>query len=265
MRPQSKVVIYFLNCLEDPYRSSRQRIIFLNARVSIRISIHRAHFTEDIMKKLAVLFTVIFIVFASGCQPPDFKNIFMERFQAGRFPVSSFNGISDSYISENAPTTSYDASNYLELSASSGSKNRTLLKFDLRGYLPETITIEKASLTLFISGYYGTSTLEAYKLTLPWVESSVTWNNTGYESWTGGTWDPALIGSKQVVGLDSITIDLDTTVARSWFNDTLNDRGIILKLREEDASNSNIYFHDSEFATDYLRPLLTIYYSIGHI
>ncbi|MBI9100395.1 MAG: DNRLRE domain-containing protein, partial [Spirochaetaceae bacterium] len=155
------------------------------------------------MKKVYPL-VFLFIFVLAGCSETipdegldtltaetDSKTLFVERFQSGSFPVSTFDGISDTYIHEGNSSTNYNASDFLALNEASGNNQRILMEFDLRGYLPETITIEKASLTFTRASSLGVPTIEIYELSDPWSQTSVTWDNYG----NGGAYNSTLLGS----------------------------------------------------------------------
>ena len=92
--------------------------------------------------------------------------------------------IDDAQVVEGYPTSNYGSATYLYVqsasaSASSYQDERTWIKFDLTGYIPDNTTIEKATLRLYAWKGQGMH-MEASahgSLDDTWDETSITWNN----------------------------------------------------------------------------------------
>ncbi len=89
--------------------------------------------------------------------------------------------------------------------------------------LPSGVSIESAKLKLFqFSG--NNKTLNVYRVTSPWDEYVVTWNNFG------GAYDPLVIASfttDPAFNDDTLSIDI-TNLVRSWVNCTSDNYGILI-------------------------------------
>ncbi len=116
------------------------------------------------------------------------------------------------------------------------------------GNVPAGSVVNSAVLTLFANGGSG-ATVNVHRVTAPWSETFVTWNNFG------GAYDPAVAASFiGNVGWQSADV---TALVQAWVDGTVPNYGILL---EQGLTNVTTY-HSSEFVFPAQRPLLDIFYT----
>ena len=218
------------------------------------------------MKKIAFAFCLLLILF-SACSEDPVETVFMERFQNGRFPVAEFNGIKDTYLYIGNPTSNWDATEILQVGSSSY-QSHIIMKFIISsGYLPDTIKIKKAFLSLrlyqaYTATFYEAGDLEAYPLTSDWDQTSATWN-TGSAAWSGGDYDSSrCVGKVSIEDTDTLTFDLDTAIVKEWLTKSYDSYGILIKYNNNYNETDYLWFRDSECPFTNYRPLLTVYYTL---
>jgi large repetitive protein len=82
----------------------------------------------------------------------------------------------DSWVNQVAPTANHGNDTGLRVSTKNRNLARSLVRFDLESVPPECEIID-ARLRLFATSARTGRTLEALRVTAPWTESGVTWNN----------------------------------------------------------------------------------------
>ena len=94
-------------------------------------------------------------------------------------------------------------------------------------------------------------TVRVHRVTTPWNESQVTWNNFG------GGFDPTVAGSFDTDAVGWRSVDV-TALVQSWADDTYPNYGLLL----EQGLTSYTTYVSSEDGTLALRPKLTITYTV---
>lgn len=148
----------------------------------------------------------------------------------------------DAYMDDanpGSPWGDWDAANLYVLKPN-GRETRVLVQFSSTD-LPSASTISKATLTLQVNpgmNIIGVGqTLSAYRVTTPWNDMFVTWNQANYStplSWTtpGGDYDPAVQGSytetiSPTNTLTTLSLDI-TPLVKGWAAGTYANDGVIL-------------------------------------
>lgn len=211
------------------------------------------------------------------------KSLACMIFQKGVSPNNLYDSVYDSTLYEYFPNNNFGGCNFISIGKhiNNNTRMRGAIKFDLNGYLPNDINIEKVYLTLY--GYTTSSgiTITAYALTKNWTEGSgdcnsgnanvnSSWNysNGTSDSWTnqGGDYDPAPISNSIFVYNvpNYYMLELNPQIVKSWVLNPATNYGIIIISNEQDFNN--IYFggySSNENSNIIYRPKLTIYYSFN--
>lgn len=149
---------------------------------------------------------------------------------------------------------------------------RVLLKFDLSSIPASKIIIDKAELTLKTnSNIIGSGVMGAvmHKLTNNWAPFHVGWSNrTSLDdfwniSYGGGDFDSNTMtvnaASFDIGPNQTVTIDLDPEVVRSWTENPAENYGMIL-IAGDEAAGKYVEFYPSGDPTPANRPLLKVSY-----
>ncbi len=139
-----------------------------------------------------------------------------------------------------------------------GGKRRTLLYFDLTS-IPQNANVTDVRLIVNVTTFNPSTTsipIDAYRLTIPWNESTVTWNSI-----SGGTYD-LFIGGATITSTGFWVIFIDNQTVKGWINGTINNYGIILISGNENNSvNDWLNINTKEVSDENLRPYLQITYN----
>jgi len=162
--------------------------------------------------------------------------------------------VSDAYIWSALPD---DTGNWEQLwvgKLDSGRK-RALLRFEWDSPPPTGIVIDWARLSLYQFGNSEGTTVESHRITAPWAEDDVTWNNFGngnaYEGSIVGTWQPG----------DNGWYEQDVTnLMQAWVNGTWPNYGVVL---DQPAESGFEVYRSSEHYNATYRPKLTFCYHGG--
>lgn len=113
----------------------------------------------------------------------------------------TLNPVADTRILGFFPDTNFGADFLLSTYHEPGNEQHTVIHFDL-GTLPAGVTINDAQLRLYCSAFYGATTptsIWAYRVTTPWLESQATWRNAAVGSpWTNVGGDFVGMGGVQM-------------------------------------------------------------------
>jgi len=168
------------------------------------------------------------------------------------------------------PTTNYEPLTYLSVGKNlDGRSSRSLLRFDLSS-IDAGEVVDSA---VFSAGYYyddsgtagHTQVISAYRLLRDWTESGATWRTyDGSHEW--GTYgventttdrEAAALGSfTHTYRADDWSIALDAAKVQEWIAGTTANYGFVLRAAE--SENMRITICSSDYATEALRPKLTV-------
>ena len=169
----------------------------------------------------------------------------------------------DAIIKSITPDQNYSGSDYLStFSWTNGglfNHARTLIEFDLSDIVPQT-KISSAKLSLFmishdnLTGQTGDNAYGIFRITQPWSESSVTWNNQPEIS------KLHKVSVAKSIDPDQSYLNIDITLIVQDIIDYPNESyGIMLKLDEEIPYKS-VIVASSEYSQNAKRPKLVIFY-----
>jgi uncharacterized protein YjdB len=190
-----------------------------------------------------------------------------QSFQDGVSPTTGYAGSTDTYLSENNPSSNLGASAELRSDgdAGGGLEDRALLRWDIT-QIPVGAVVKSAHLNITINNSSG-NTYHIYGLNRAWTENQVTWNQAA----TGTPWeiagasgpldrDGTLLGMIPVTATGTIgaTLNDDGVAAvQSWVNNPSSNAGLIVVAT---GGGDGVYFRSSEYATAGERPRLTVSY-----
>ncbi|MEF3312087.1 S-layer homology domain-containing protein [Paenibacillus sp. GYB004] len=137
------------------------------------------------------------------------------------------------------------------------------MQFNLSS-IPRHATIDSATLelTTFSNGVSSTSAnVAVHKITVPWDEATITWNN----SVGAAVYDPTPVTIQSMDGrlANSISsLDL-TALVQQWVDGTADNYGFMLQVTELDSGVMAWHrgFHSDDSTTQTSRPKLTISYT----
>jgi hypothetical protein len=143
--------------------------------------------------------------------------------------------------------------------------NRGLISFDTAG-VPANLNISKVALSIdlekicFISSLSGaTRTITAYRVSSPWTENGVTWNNAPSTQESHGSVNITLTTSQDVFGRYEIDI---TSLVRTWLDGSKPNYGLMLRSNSESAGSPAGFTFDTRDG-DGDAPYLTITFNAG--
>jgi hypothetical protein len=165
-------------------------------------------------------------------------------FQNGVWPNSSYNGASDTYLSNEEPTLTHDTEGNLVIKNDGGGGKRVLLRFDLSQYIIPGSVVRTAQLWLvqrndWQKNAYNTSTVEAFQVVRQWVPSQATWNKpTTAQEWAApganAASDRSMVPADTVI-LYPLDVSLSephmwtiTQMVQDWVNNPAQNNGVIL-------------------------------------
>lgn len=191
------------------------------------------------------------------------------RFQRGALPSSAYNGVRDTYLSQNVPATNYGRDVVLKVSgnepAGSGKDLSTLLRWDVSA-IPTGSQVVSVTLKFNVITP-GAQKYEIFRVLGDWSEIEATWNlATSLVPWQTGGANGTLDRGTTVLGTLSsgvtgqVSIKLNSAgiaVVQDWINNPAGNFGLIIY----NASNrKGLTFSSSETPTVSNRPLLEITY-----
>ena len=200
----------------------------------------------------------------------QYFNIISGSFQDGVAPNSSYAGTSDTYLSENAPTSNFGSSTALVLDGNdpnpTGNDLVTVIKWDTSS-IPAGSVADSAQIAIDVfdasSGSY-----EIYEMKRSWVESEATWNvfaagNNWQTAGANGSQDrgSTVLGAltASAVGPYNISLGPDAlALVQSWIDNPGSNNGLIIA---NTSTGNGLDFRSSEYAAATSRPKLTISYS----
>jgi|GEM_PF-3816682 len=177
---------------------------------------------------------------------------------------------SDSYMSQQNPTTNYGATTSMIVGTSNNvnRKNRAIIWFNLSN-IPSGAKIYAANLSLYFyqSSVTGNRTYNVYKVQQnpkrPWTELGVTWNVYNGTAWTtaGGDNVSSISASKTFNGTINKWIKWDVkNDVQNFTKDKTRNFGWIMRDTVESTTNTMRYFYSSEWTNASVWPKLEIEY-----
>ncbi|MBC7233259.1 MAG: DNRLRE domain-containing protein [Chloroflexi bacterium] len=202
------------------------------------------------------------------------ESIVSITFQQGISPTLSYAGVQDTYIScgklPDDCTSNFGQDTVLRVSYDSW--QRSLLRFDLAGYVPPNAVVTRAVLELYAEkpDIAGVATyVDVYEVLRPWEELQATWQRaTSSQEWEvwgcKGASDlgPHIAQARlQSEGWQVWENDPLKNLVQRWVSDPATNRGLILfpgtlQLRQFWRLRS------SQHSSAYSRPKLTVFYYI---
>jgi PKD repeat protein len=201
----------------------------------------------------------------------SFLNLQSLSFQKGVWPGASYQGVIDTYLSENATTTNFGTTIDLQADGDdpvgSGRDLSISLRWDLND-VPLGAVVQSASIDLNVTNPSPNS-YPLYQLLTDWFETEATWD----QAQTGQPWSvvgaqgasdrgSTVLGNLSANSTGTHTIDLNAdglNTIQSWLNGTASNYGFII------ASSSNsdgVDLSSSNTATAALRPKLDLIYTV---
>ncbi|MCK4784494.1 MAG: DNRLRE domain-containing protein [Desulfobacteraceae bacterium] len=109
--------------------------------------------------------------------------------------------------------------------------------------------IRSATLSIYVN-LATDATVNVHRITAPWTETGVTWNNFG------GSFAPEIVNSFVADGVGWRSVDV-TALVQDWFSGVYSNYGLLL----EQGTTEFTRFYSSESSTVSLRPKLEICFS----
>ena len=155
----------------------------------------------------------------------------------------------DSFINQGAPTANNGTGTNLWTGTTPQGQAQSLIKFDL-SFIPSGSTVVSANTTMYVSSAVAT-TIRLHRITAPWVETTVRWNNFlgAFDAATATTFQSGIYGNR--------TFNI-TTLAAGWVSGAYANHGFLLE--EDLATGQRTGYGASESANVPRRPALTICY-----
>jgi len=214
----------------------------------------------------AAIIVVIVLVIFSGIVPSPFAIVDVPAVIEPMMSISP--PLKDAYVRENFPTTNYGADSSLYVRSNTGDNARSLFEFDLSS-IPPNRTITGAKLYLYVTGEgwsaqsYFPRNYDLYRVTSPWTESGVTWNN---QPSYAGTYESRTIvppGCSGWVGVtyNAVWVSFDCTdLVRGWYSGAYPNYGMMLRDSVEGDTIVFKRFHSGEYGN---HPYLLITFATG--
>lgn len=157
------------------------------------------------------------------------------------------------------------------LANSDGNLCRSLVRFDLSS-VPTNAVVQSAtvSFTILKSQWSADDSHHLHGLTVPWNESTASWNNSGLGQWIGGTFDSEADATVTFPGpvspLSPAVVAFASTpelVARvqSWIGNAAGNHGWLLRNGDEGTIGTARRIGTRESTVSTARPQLTVTYT----
>lgn len=201
----------------------------------------------------------------------SFLSIQSISFQNGVWPGINYQGVIDTYISENSATTNYGITTDLQADGDdpggTGRDLATLLRWDINA-IPQGAVIQSATIELNVFNPSQNS-YPIYELFTDWLETEASWNQSeNAQSWASagakGSTDrgTTILGNLSASSTGSYTISLNAdglNTLQTWVDGTSPNHGFIIA---SSTSSDGIDFSSSNTSIPTLRPKLNITYSV---
>lgn len=159
------------------------------------------------------------------------------------------------------PDTINGTENVIALTKNVSVSQASFIQFNLPS-IPQHATIDSATLelTTFNNGIYTTgANVAVHRVTAPWDEAAITWNN----SVGAAVYDPTPVTVQSINGYlanSKSSLDL-TTLVQQWVDGTADNNGFMLQVPMDSGAAWHRGFHSDESTTQTSRPKLTISYT----
>ncbi len=230
------------------------------------------------MRNNKIFFLPVFFILAVliiTCVSPSSENMkqdipepyFVQFYQQGVFPYSTFNNTIDTCIKQVSPSTNYGTDQTMSIQLDSNI-TRSLIYFSLQSTIPSNAKIKRAFITLSVASAITfletTIKIQMYAMNKGWGETLATWDTSGSESWNGinisGLTRISSASYDNNTVKSVITFEIPAYVVQGWLeNINYVNVGVVL----EDLTNgSYLSFYTKESTSAYSRPLLSVYYTL---
>jgi len=214
------------------------------------------------LKTYIILLTFIAIISSFSCKKEAKCDCSLDSIKVAKiFQPNAALG-KESVIETISPDQNFGTEPFLTIFSwtNSGTFNtaRSLIAFDLTS-IPSQTTIKTAKLFLYWNTYQnltehtGENAFTLYKISQPWDENSVTWNN-----------QPAITRSDSVIVAKSASVNqsygIDVTrLVQGMISTPTNNYGFMLKL-EQEFPYRLVILTSSDYSDVGKRPKLVVYY-----
>lgn len=223
------------------------------------------------MKKFLLPLILLVMAFSVSCDDSgdDGSNddvTYLIQFREGFEPDTSYDQVSDTMISSSNPGDNYGTNAKMFVWADP--EWRSLVKFNIAGYVPPSAVITRAVLSFYSDNIIGPLTINVHAFYISWYEGTATWNHSGGQAWTGGegNYDEEPIASKRVsdsgASLQEVSFNLDPGAVQEWIDNPWSNQGVALIAVDETTEFKGADFITNDSSYDYLRPVLTIEFKL---
>jgi uncharacterized repeat protein (TIGR01451 family) len=201
--------------------------------------------------------TVTVTVTPDGCDPGQYRPI---NFGA---PVTiTLNPIADAGHRQDSPNNNYGGANKFEIGKRPNKVRRGFYQFDLSS-LPAGAIISEATFSIRREGGDGaTLSLSVHRVTQPWVENQMTWNNRATGTpWTtpGGDFSSTVWATTLADGAKTYKNFAIPNLVQGWQSGSFPNYGLMVKQTDETALDKRHNYDSREQSAD-RRPRLVITY-----
>ncbi len=200
-------------------------------------------------------------------------DILTESLQEGIAPDPSYDGTSDTHISQNAPTSNFGRSATLladgDDPSGSGNDLASLIRWDLSS-IPLGSTVHTAEVKIEVFNVSG-GVYDIYEMKRDWFETEATWNvyspgNAWEAPGASGPGDrgSSILGALTAGSLGSYKVILNAdgiAVVQGWVNTPSSNHGLIIA---NSSTTDGLDFRSSEYSTASQRPRLTVRYRLSY-
>jgi len=159
----------------------------------------------------------------------------------------------DSYVDEQFHSTNYLGGEYVRISDLTDATKRAYFNFSLDN-LTTTSTVLFSSLNLTINSNISNKNVSIYIINESWVPSELTYSNQPE------ILENALANISSNVS-EAIDVFVVSDAVKSWFNESLENNGLSVRITDEYGDEGNIVYYSSNSANSSKWPYLYIIYN----
>ncbi len=129
----------------------------------------------------------------------------------------------DTFIDENNPNSNYGGDNKLKIEARAGRRQRPMIQWSLATCIPAGAIVTSADMRFYVDKKFTNHTVDIYRITAAWLDTTATWNNTGggnYNATSWGSFIPTTQKTYEVVPV--------TNLVQGWLAGLFPNHGVIL-------------------------------------